>query len=112
MESLVTNMESTNSNGWLALLSTDTVDRLDELISDYPWLEGIVADMAGYLERPGEVIGMFSDALRILDENTVHYMIEQQKEELEKAKQMLAEKDKELAKALAEIDRLKSEVRK
>ena len=42
--------------------------------------------MAGYLEKPGEVIGMFSDALRILDENTVHYMIEQQKEELEKAK--------------------------
>ncbi len=106
-------------NGWLALLSTDSVDRLDELISDYPWLEGIVADMAGYLEKPEEVIGMFSDALRILDENTVHYMIEQQKEELEKAKQMLAEKDsaleekdKELAKALAEIDRLKSEVRK
>lgn len=120
-------------NGWLALLSTDSVDRLDELISDYPWLEGIVADMAGYLERPEEVIGMFLDALRILDENTVHYMIEQQKEELEKAKQMLAEKDsalaetknalvekdsaleekdKELAKALAEIDRLKSEVRK
>ena len=81
----------------IALLSTDSVDRLDELISDYPWLEGIVADMAGYLEKPEEVIGMFSDALRILDENTVHYMIEQQKEELEKAKQMLAEKDSALA---------------
>ena len=67
--------------------------------------------MAGYLERPEEVIGMFSDALKILDENTVHYMIEQQKEELEKAKQMLAEKDSALAEkelemtsALAEKD--------
>lgn len=120
-------------NGWLALLSTDNVDRLDELISDYPWLEEIVADMAGYLDNPKEVVGMFSDALRILDENTVHYMIEQQKEELEEAKRQLAEKDsalaekdkelsnalaekdselakknRELAKALAEIERLKS----
>ena len=105
------NRDINTLNGWLALLSTDTVDRLDELISDYPWLEGIVADMAGYLERPEEVIGMFSDALKILDENTVHYMIEQQKEELEKAKQMLAEKDSALAEkelemtsALAEKD--------
>ena len=106
------NKDINTLNGWLALLSTDTVDRLDELISDYPWLEGIVADMAGYLEKPGEVIGMFSDALKILDENTVHYMIEQQKEELEKAKQMLAEKDSALAEKDNEIQALKAKLEK
>lgn len=115
--------EKNELNGWLALLSTDSVDRLDGLISDYPQMEGILTDMAGYLYKPREVIGMFSDALRILDENTVHYMIEQQKKEIEEAKELLAEKDAELtekdaklaeskaelAKALAEIKKLKGE---
>ena len=53
-------------NGWLALLSTDDVSRLDELVSDYPQLEGIIAGMAGYLDKPQEVVGMFSEALAIL----------------------------------------------
>lgn len=69
-------------NGWLTLLSTDNVCKLDELVSDYPYLESIIADMASYLDKPDEVIGMFSDALRILDENTARYMIELKDEEI------------------------------
>lgn len=38
--------------------------------------------MASYLDKPEEVIGMFSDALRILDENTARYMIELKDEEI------------------------------
>ena len=94
-------------NGWLALLSVDSTDRLDELITDYPYLEGIFVDMAGYLDSPAEVIDMFSEALKILDENTVHYMIEEMKKQIDEDKKAMAEKDDALAEkdsALAEKD--------
>lgn len=89
--------ERNELNGWLALLSTDSVSKLDELVADYPYLENIIADMAGYLAKPEEVIGMFSDALRILDENTAHYMIEIKDKEIAEMKNQLAEKDDQLA---------------
>lgn len=46
-------------NGWLALLSVDSTDRLNELVTDYPYLESVFVDMAGYLDKPAEVVNMF-----------------------------------------------------
>ena len=97
-------------NGWLALLSVDSTDRLDELITDYPYLEGIFVDMAGYLDSPAEVIDMFSEALKILDENTVHYMIEEMKKQIDEDKKAMAEKDDALARKDAMLDKNKTEL--
>ena len=36
--------------------------------------------MAEYLVKPEEVFDMYSEALRILDENTVKYMVDELKE--------------------------------
>ena len=88
-------------------------------------------DMAGYLDKPAEVVNMFSEALKILDENTVHYMIEEMQKQIDEDKEVIAEKDSviaekdsviaektvlldkskaELANALAEINRLKKQL--
>ena len=83
-------------NGWLALLSTDRVDRLDELVSDYPQMESICRDMASYLEQPEEVISMFSDALKILDENTIHYMIDEMQKQIDENARKLDDANKQL----------------
>ena len=88
-------------NGWLALLSTDDVNRLDELVSDYPQLEGIIADMAGYLDKPQEVVGMFSEALKILDENTVHYMMDEMQKDIDNKNEKINKQD-EMIKELRE----------
>ena len=94
-------------NGWLALLSVDSTDRLNELVTDYPYLESVFVDMAGYLDKPAEVINMFSEALKILDENTVHYMIEEMQKQIDENKKAIAEKDNAIAEkdsAIAEKD--------
>ena len=104
-------------NGWLALLSTDDVSKLDELISDYPQLEGIIADMAGYLDKPQEVVGMFSEALKILDENTVHYMMDEMQKDIDNKNEQINKQD-EMIKELREqneeqnqhIDKLQEEI--
>uniref|UniRef100_UPI004028A370 PD-(D/E)XK nuclease family transposase n=2 Tax=Coprococcus sp. TaxID=2049024 RepID=UPI004028A370 len=100
-------------NAWLSLLTATTMDDLAALISDYPWMETICTDMSEYLYHPEEVVTMFSEALRKLDENTVNYMIDELKKERDEAVTALAEKDAALAEkdvALAEKDATVSEM--
>ncbi len=97
-------------NGWLALLSVDSTDCLDELVTDYPQLRSIFVDMAGYLDKPAEVIDMFSEALKILDENTVHYMIEEMQKQIDEDKETIADKASALADRDALLDKKKAEL--
>lgn len=80
-------------NAWLSLLTAQSVDDLAALVSDYPWMEAICKDMSEYMYDPEEVITMFSEALRMLDENTVHYMIDELQKERDEAVAALSEKD-------------------
>ena len=89
-------------NAWLSLLTAQSVDDLAALVSDYPWMEAICKDMSEYMYDPEEVITMFSEALRMLDENTVHYMIDELQKERDKAVAALSEKDAEIATVLSE----------
>ena len=89
-------------NAWLSLLTAQSVDDLSALVSDYPWMEAIRKDMSEYMYDPEEVITMFSKALRMLDENTVHYMIDELQKERDKAIAALSEKDTEIATVLSE----------
>ena len=86
------------------------MDDLAALISDYPWMETICMDMSEYLYHPEEVVTMFSEALRKLDENTVNYMIDELKKERDEAVTALAEKDAALSKKDAEIAILKAQL--
>ena len=56
-----------------------------------PQLEGIIADMAGYLDKPQDVVGMFSEALKILDENTVHYMMDEMQKDIDNKNELIEE---------------------
>ena len=51
---------------------------------------------------------MFSAALKILDENTVRYMIDEMEQEIEDQKTLLHEKDNVILQNTNEIQRLKS----
>lgn len=58
------------------------VSEAEILIDKYPWLEEIFIEMSEYMHKPGEVLSMFSEALRIMDENTALYMIDEMKNEI------------------------------
>ena len=81
---------------WLSLLATRNVDDLTEILVIYPWLEAIYQDMASYLHKPEEVLTMFSDALKILDNNTVQYMIDEMQNTIDDQKAQLSDKDSQL----------------
>lgn len=82
--------------GWLSLLCTEDADEAEELCRTYPWLEDIYREMAVYSLKPEEVLGMFSEALREMDRNTVKYMVEQQQKTIQDQAAKLEEKDREI----------------
>ena len=47
--------------------------------------------------KPEEVLTMFSDALKILDHNTVQYMIDEMQNTIDDQKAQLSDKDSQLA---------------
>ena len=96
-------------NAWLSLLTAQSVDDLATLVSDYPWMKAICKDMSEYLYDPEEVITMFSEALRMLDENTVNYMIDELQKERDDAVAALSEKDSVISEKDAEIATVLSE---
>ena len=93
IEKEINNVESkllksrTNINGWLSLLVTDDVENIEKNIEKYPWLEEIYVEMAEYLVKPEEVLNMYSEALKILDENTVKYMVDEFQGEIKDLKE-------------------------
>ena len=75
---LATNDLSMDSlDGWLSILTAETMADVERVIRRYPWSEPIFREMSAYVNNPEEVILMFSEALKIADRNTVKYMIEE-----------------------------------
>ena len=97
-------------NAWLSLLTATIMDDLAALISDYPWMETICTDMSEYLYHPEEVVTMFSEALRKLDENTVNYMIDELKKERDEAVTALAERDATVSEMGAALSKKDAEI--
>ena len=69
--------------------------------------ESVRLDINEYLERPKEVLNMFSEALRILDRNTAELMVDRMKDEIDELKVQAEENRARLEEKDAEIDRLK-----
>ena len=67
---------------FLSLFVAETPQEIDRLIEIFPDLESVRRDINEYLERPGEVLSMFSESLRILDRNTAELMVDRMKDEI------------------------------
>ncbi len=90
---------------WMHLLSTDNVEVLTRIAGEYPVFMEIFEEIEAFRQDIGGVLDMFSDALRILDRNTVQLMIDEMQEELEETKGKVREQADEIkqqAKALEE----------
>ena len=87
---------------FLSLFVAETPQEIDRLIEIFPDLESVRRDINEYLERPGEVLSMFSEALRILDRNTAELMVDRMKDEMEA---LQVQKDE----LTGEIDELKEQ---
>ena len=88
--------DKNEQTAWLSFLLTETVEEAEKLVNEYPWLEEIYRELAMLRRKPEEVLGMFSDALKIMDQNTVKYMIDEQKQVMNEQKQVMNEQQKKI----------------
>lgn len=116
---LVTNDLSIYSlEGWLSILTAETMADVERVIRRYPWSEAIFREMSAYVNRPEEVILMFSEALKIADRNTVKYMIEElqdratQAEEKQKQAEEKQKQEAEKRKLAEENQKQEAQMRK
>ena len=79
-------------------------------MAEYPWLEDIYKEIAMLRQKPEEVLHMFSEALKIMDRNTVHYMIEEQQKELEEQLEKLKEQQKKSEEQQKELEEQQKEL--
>ncbi len=96
--------DRSEQTAWLSLLATEDIREAEKLIEEYPWLEEIYREAAALRRDPEEVLDMYSEALRILDRNTVRYMIEEQKKEIDEKKKEIEEKEKVIEESKKELE--------
>ena len=98
-------------DAWLAFLSIDEPEQLIDLITVYPEFKAIYEHVYNICRNVEELMGIFSEDLKILDRNTVKYMVDQMQETINEQKAQIAEKDQQLQKFSADITTLKEQLK-
>ncbi|SDB07456.1 PD-(D/E)XK nuclease family transposase [Butyrivibrio sp. INlla16] len=99
-------------DAWLTFLSCDEPEYIIRLIEEYPRFKEMYADLYEMCKNVAEVMSMFSKELKILDDNTVKYMIDELQEQLDDANRALSEKDAALADKDAALADKDAEIRR
>ena len=70
-------------DAWLAFLSMDSPEMIMELSSKYPEFKAMYEHVYNICQNVEKVMSMYSEELKILDQNTVRYMVDQMQEEID-----------------------------
>ena len=112
---------SNKLDAWLAFLSMNSPEMIMELSSKYPEFKAMYEHVYNICQNVEKVMSMYSEELKILDQNTVRYMVDQmqeeidsqraqlnsQKEQLVSQKNQLEIKDKQLEQQEKELQKLR-----
>ena len=104
-------------DGWLTFLGMDEPEKIIELINTYPEFREMYEHVYYICRNVEDVMGIFSEELRIMDRNTVRYMvdemqetIDEQKETIDEQKEMLAERDRKLEENICEMQEMQESI--
>ena len=95
---------------WMQMLSSGNPAVHAQIADKSLIFKGIYEEIEAFRQDIGGVLNMFSDALRILDRNTVQLMIDEMKEELEGTKEELEGTREELEGAKEELEGTREEL--
>ena len=103
-------------DAWLTFFTAEKPDEVLRLLNIHPEFLPMYEEIREFRKDPEEVIGMFSEALKIMDRNTTKYMIDElhetiieQDQTIAKQDQAIAEKDQDIAKKDQTIEKLEKE---
>nr|WP_296158114.1 PD-(D/E)XK nuclease family transposase [uncultured Blautia sp.] len=76
-------------DAWLTFLSIDEPDMIIKLIEEYPEFKAMYQQAYEICRNVEGLMGIFSEELKIMDRNTVRYMVDQMQEELDDKQEQL-----------------------
>ena len=101
----------TQLEAWLTFLSDDRPERIIELITKYPEFKPMYETLYRMCLNVEKVMNMFfSEELRILDRNTVQYMIDEQQKEIDEQQEVLLKQEKTIKEHEKEINEQAKEI--
>jgi len=101
---------STELDAWLTFLSSGSPKDMIELVTAFPKFREYYQDIVNFRKHPKELIYMYSEALLAVDRNTVQYMVDELKNELEGTKDELQASKDELKASKDELKASKNEI--
>ena len=110
LENLHNNGIRSDMDAWLTFLGCDEPKYISKLLETHPDFKSMYHDLYGICRNTERMMTMFfSKELKILDDNTVKYMIDQLEEEVKEQKAELEEKDEKIAALEAELAKYKAQ---
>lgn len=103
---------SNKLDAWLAFLSMDSPEVILELSNKYPEFQAMYEHVYSICQNVEKVMGMYSEELKLLDRNTVRYMVDQMQEEIDSQKEQLEMKDKRLEQQHERLEQQEKELQK
>ena len=97
---------------FLSLFVTETVDEAIAIQNIFPELSEIFNEMNEYLARPEEVLGMFSEALRILNHNTAVLMVDEYRKKYQEMENNMKKEMKKSQEMQQEMQEMQSNLNK
>ena len=79
---------------WLTFISSDRPGDILRVLNTYPEFRELYKEVFEFRYQKKELISMYSEALRILDANTIEYMAEQQRKQIRRLNKKLEKKKK------------------
>ncbi len=102
---------------WLYFLGSDEPKDINRIIEKYPFFKELYQEIVYFRYHPKELVGMYSEALAILDRNTVEFMLDDMKKEaddlrvdLNKMEAQMEELGAEISQKTAEISQMETEL--
>ena len=76
-------------DAWLVFLSMDEPERIIDLITAYPEFKAMYEHVYSMCRNVEDAMGIFSEELKILDRNTVRYMVDEMQDTINEQKEQL-----------------------
>ncbi|MEE3496405.1 MAG: hypothetical protein VZR06_14690, partial [Butyrivibrio sp.] len=91
-------------DAWLTFIGCDEPEFIIKLIEKYPFFKAMYQDLYNMCLNTERMMNMFSEELKILDRNTVKYMIDELQEELDDTKTQLSDTKTQLSDTKTQLD--------
>ncbi len=95
---------------WLTFLSAEEPEEILRLLKSYPEFRPMYQQVYDMCRNVGEIMGIFSEELLMMDRNTVQLMIDEMQEELNKKGEELTQINEEVARKSREIVQKNEEI--